>query len=71
MQDPACIDNVVHGQAGRVFERVPGTSVWWPHSPHSRGEQVPGIIVAGFAAPLSFINAYRFRRDMLLRMPSP
>jgi MFS superfamily sulfate permease-like transporter len=48
-----------------VLERVPGTSVWWPQSPHSRGEQVPGIIVAGFAAPLSFINAYRFRRDML------
>jgi len=48
-----------------VFERVPGTSVWWPRSPHSRGEREPGIIVAGFAAPLSFINAYRFRRDML------
>jgi sulfate permease, SulP family len=25
----------------------------------------PGIIVAGFAAPLSFLNAYRFRQDML------
>jgi MFS superfamily sulfate permease-like transporter len=48
-----------------VFERVPGTSVWWPRSPHSHGEQEPGIIVAGFASPLSFINAYRFRRDML------
>jgi high affinity sulfate transporter 1 len=48
-----------------VFERVPGTSVWWPPSPHSRGESVPGIVVAGFAAPLSFLNAYRFRHDML------
>jgi MFS superfamily sulfate permease-like transporter len=25
----------------------------------------PDIIVAGFAAPLSFLNAYRFRQDML------
>jgi sulfate permease, SulP family len=55
-----------------VFERVPGTSVWWPQSPHSRGEKVPGIIVAGFAAPLSFLNAYRFRHDMLNALrPSP
>jgi SulP family sulfate permease len=48
-----------------IFERVPGTSVWWPSSAHIRGERVPGIIVAGFAAPLSFLNAYRFRHDML------
>jgi sulfate permease, SulP family len=48
-----------------VFERVPGTSVWWPPSPHIRGATEPDIIVAGFAAPLSFLNAYRFRQDML------
>jgi sulfate permease, SulP family len=48
-----------------VFERVPGTSVWWPPSPHAAGEKVPGIMVAGFAAPLSFLNAYGFRRDIL------
>jgi sulfate permease, SulP family len=48
-----------------VFERVPGTSVWWPPSPHIRGVTEPYIIVAGFAAPLSFLNAYRFRQDML------
>jgi sulfate permease, SulP family len=48
-----------------VFEQVPGTSVWWPSSPHIRGVMEPGIIVAGFAAPLSFLNAYRFRQDML------
>jgi sulfate permease, SulP family len=48
-----------------VFERVPGTSVWWPPSPHIRGVTEPDIIVAGFAAPLSFLNAYRFRQDML------
>jgi sulfate permease, SulP family len=48
-----------------VFERVPGTSVWWPPSPHIRGVTEPDIIVAGFAAPLSFLNAYRFREDVL------
>jgi SulP family sulfate permease len=48
-----------------VFERVPGTSVWWPPSPNILGVTEPNVIVAGFAAPLSFLNAYRFRRDML------
>jgi sulfate permease, SulP family len=48
-----------------VFERVPGTSVWWPLSPDIRGVDEPGIIVAGLASPLSFLNAYRFRQDML------
>jgi sulfate permease, SulP family len=48
-----------------VFERVPGTSVWWPPSPHIRGVREPNIVVAGFAAPLSFLNAYHFRQDML------
>jgi MFS superfamily sulfate permease-like transporter len=48
-----------------VFERVPGTSVWWPPSPHVQGVKEPSIIVAGFAAPLSFLNAYRFRQDVL------
>jgi SulP family sulfate permease len=48
-----------------VFERVPGTSIWWPSSPHFPGEREPGIIVAGFQAPLSFLNAYHFRRDIL------
>jgi SulP family sulfate permease len=48
-----------------VFERVPGTSIWWPSSPNFPGEREPGIIVAGFQAPLSFLNAYHFRRDVL------
>ena len=48
-----------------VFERVPGTSIWWPASPNLPGEREPGIIVAGFQAPLSFLNAYHFRRDIL------
>ena len=56
-----------------VFERVPGTSVWWPPSPHMRGAVEPGVMVAGFAAPLSFLNAYRFRQDVLnaLRSSTP
>jgi len=48
-----------------VFERVPGTSIWWPSSPNLPGEQEPGIIVAGFQAPLSFLNAYHFRGDVI------
>ncbi len=48
-----------------LFERVPGTSIWWPSSPNFPGEREPGIIVAGFQAPLSFLNAYHFRREIL------
>lgn len=47
-----------------VFERVPGTSIWWPRSPQLKGETEPGVIVAGLQAPLSFLNADRFRLDM-------
>lgn len=48
-----------------IFERVPGTSIWWPSSPDLAGEREPGVIVAGFQAPLSFLNAYPFRREIL------
>jgi sulfate permease, SulP family len=48
-----------------LFERVHGTSIWWPSSPNLPGEREPGVIVAGFQAPLSFLNAYHFRRDVL------
>jgi MFS superfamily sulfate permease-like transporter len=48
-----------------MFERVSGTSIWWPVSPNIPGEQEAGVIVAGFQAPLSFLNAYDFRRDLL------
>ena len=47
-----------------VFERVPGTSIWWPSNPHIPGETEPNVVVAGFQAPLSFLNAYHFRRDV-------
>ena len=45
------------------FERVPGTTVWWPAGPDRRGETLPGVLVVGFQAPLSFLNAYSFLRD--------
>ena len=54
----------------QVFERVPGTSIWWPSSSNLPGEREPGIVVAGFPAPLSFLNAYRFRHDLLEALKS-
>jgi MFS superfamily sulfate permease-like transporter len=48
-----------------VFERVAGTSIWWPSSSKLPGEREPGIVVAGFQAPLTFLNAYQFRHDIL------
>jgi sulfate permease, SulP family len=53
-----------------IFERVPGTSIWWPPSANFPGEREPGIIVAGFQAPLSFLNAYHFRRDIRTALKS-
>jgi SulP family sulfate permease len=53
-----------------IFERVPGTSIWWPSSSNLPGEREPGIVVAGFQAPLSFLNAYHFRRDILEALKS-
>jgi MFS superfamily sulfate permease-like transporter len=47
------------------YEHVPDTTVWWPLNPHHPGERDPDIIVAGFQAPLSFLNASHFRADML------
>ena len=54
----------------QIFERVPGTSIWWPSSANLPGEREPGIVVAGFQAPLSFLNAYHFRRDILEALKS-
>jgi len=53
-----------------VFERVPGTSIWWPTSANIPGEREPGTVVAGFPAPLSFLNAYQFRHDILQAIKS-
>ncbi len=46
------------------LERVPDSSIWWPKSALTKGEREPGVVVAGQQAPLSFLNAYRFRADM-------
>ncbi|HYA71901.1 MAG TPA: SulP family inorganic anion transporter [Roseiarcus sp.] len=44
------------------FERIPGTSIWWPASALERGETAPGVRVVALQAPLSFLNAYAFRQ---------
>ncbi|UCI17191.1 SulP family inorganic anion transporter [Mesorhizobium sp. B2-1-8] len=44
------------------LEQVPGTSVWWPPAKPGAGEKLPGVLVAAFQAPLSFVNADRFKR---------
>ena len=54
-----------------VYQRVPGTSIWWPSNPHIPGETEPHVVVAGFQAPLSFLNAYHFRRDVMGLIQSP
>ncbi|TIW78260.1 MAG: SulP family inorganic anion transporter, partial [Mesorhizobium sp.] len=43
--------------------QVPGTSVWWPPS-SSPGDRHPGVLVVAFQAPLSFVNADRFKRGL-------
>jgi sulfate permease, SulP family len=46
-----------------IFERVPGTSIWWPPGHDLKGETIEGVLVIAFQAPLSFLNAYTFRDD--------
>jgi len=46
------------------FDRVPGTTIWWPAHPHIAGERIPGVAVVGLQAPLSFLNAPSFRSDV-------
>jgi MFS superfamily sulfate permease-like transporter len=46
------------------FDRVPGTTIWWPAHPHIAGERIPGVAVIGLQAPLSFLNAPGFRNDV-------
>ena len=46
------------------FQKVPGTTVWWPASPAFGGEALPGIVVLGFQAPLFFLNAQAFRDSL-------
>jgi MFS superfamily sulfate permease-like transporter len=44
------------------FERIPDTSIWWPRDKDIKGESLPGVRVIALQAPLSFLNAYNFRR---------
>lgn len=56
------------------FEKVPGSTVWWPVTARFKGETLPGIIVIGFQAPLFFLNAETFRKDLnaaVERAPQP
>jgi MFS superfamily sulfate permease-like transporter len=43
------------------FQRIRGTSIWWPRNSDIAGELVPGVRVIALQAPLSFLNAYDFR----------
>jgi MFS superfamily sulfate permease-like transporter len=49
-----------------LFTHVEGTTVWWPipASCLAGANQVPGVLVVGFQAPLTFLNAYDFRRQL-------
>jgi len=50
-----------------TFARAPGSSIWWPCSSvgdEPCGERLAGVLVAAFQAPLSFLNAYGFQRDL-------
>ena len=48
-----------------VFERVKGTTIWWPPGKTIKTEKQRSVMVMGFQAPLSFLNAYDFRRGIL------
>jgi SulP family sulfate permease len=47
-----------------LFEQAPNSTVWWPASQAVPGDERAGVVVMGFQAPLSFLNAYDFRRDV-------
>ncbi len=53
------------------FERVPGTTIWWPPHGTMTGERQDGVLVMAFQAPLSFLNAYDFRRGILTAKAQP
>ena len=55
----------------RPMSHVPGTSIWWPTAPDRPGEQMPGVAVLAFQAPLTFLSAELFERDMLAAIAQP
>ncbi len=55
----------------RVFERLPGKTVWWPEDLDFQGEHLAGVEVVGFQAPLSFLNSDRFQRQLVKATEEP
>ncbi len=55
----------------RPMTHVPGTSIWWPIAPDRPGEPLPGVTVLAFQAPLTFLSAELFERDMLRAILQP
>ena len=68
--------SLVHGmwtttRAGTIeLERVRGTTIWWPPAPGHEGERLPGVCVVAFQGPLSFLNAYEFKRGVTAAVDS-
>jgi SulP family sulfate permease len=57
-----------------LFEKIPGSTVWWPSDGKFKGLQIPGVVVVGFQAPLFFLNAQAFRQSLDLAVraaPAP
>jgi len=48
-----------------LFEQAPKSTVWWPVSDVHPGKAKSGVVVMGFQAPLSFLNAYEFRQGII------
>ena len=46
------------------FERIPGTTIWWPADSTQRGETIPGVRVVALQSPLSFLNAYAVQQSL-------
>ncbi len=47
------------------LERIPGTTVWWPETTSLKGEKLKEVAVFAFQAPLAFVNADIFERDVV------
>ncbi len=62
--------SLVHGvwtttRAGVVeFERIPGSTIWWPADTLHRGETIPSVRVVALQSPLSFLNAYAVQQSL-------
>ncbi len=61
------LQGVWSGARARVtpMSRIPGTTIWWVSAAlgDHGGETAPGVVVAGFHAPLTFLNADGFARQ--------